>query len=618
MYAIYNHPLWSRKDETLAFKDTEFVKGSNGSILLMQYFKELAFKLGKIPNEVHLNFCGNIEKTEIRREFAIPDSNMFVTSFVVYTLLQSQKMGTIQPDVEVIDSAVEAITTYSDKNGVSGHGIYNFWPQVFNETSGFYVSYPTNLNGLIDMFGGLQAAVDFIADLLKEYKVVTDMAFIERVLQQILAIFHIPPDADDTGGALALGRLIKEFESTYPQAAATWASNNSDVGATIAGYQAFAYRPFADTIDANGIDPRTYYALQEFLQLWTTDMGRSPSSLVLPGTWFLNISSQVNTFPDLQMPFNVNNVDFSVAMNSLFGIASAAYDATNSSDILTPDVSDMLTSITLLIEWSVNSGMVYNRTDITLLYYPSVYGFSWFIARTVFFLQEYSLAKALPAPLDFVLDTLSSLSEGNVTTQLLARMEKDGNTGVYWDDFLGQDDTLFGEPIRYGDDRFFSSSLALNTLFDTWTLPVAQQPGARQWKANTPSTIRSAIHLASAYINANILNHPEQTFNSFFSGSLKGMSTFAIFYPSNYCYLINGTQCDPHISNPSEYEMIAAMSGVVSEATYQELVKEKWVNESTPTNWISYNPSPFPFWSSKPLTYSLSILALSKAIILNA
>jgi len=49
LYAIYNHPILTRKDETTQFNELELLKGSNGNILLIQYLKELAFKLNKVP-----------------------------------------------------------------------------------------------------------------------------------------------------------------------------------------------------------------------------------------------------------------------------------------------------------------------------------------------------------------------------------------------------------------------------------------------------------------------------------------------------------------------------------------------------------------------------------------
>ncbi|KAF2077226.1 hypothetical protein CYY_001480 [Polysphondylium violaceum] len=49
LFAIYNHPILTRKDETEVFNEEELLKGSNGSILLIQYLKELAFKLNKVP-----------------------------------------------------------------------------------------------------------------------------------------------------------------------------------------------------------------------------------------------------------------------------------------------------------------------------------------------------------------------------------------------------------------------------------------------------------------------------------------------------------------------------------------------------------------------------------------
>ncbi|EFA81345.1 hypothetical protein PPL_05328 [Heterostelium album PN500] len=49
MFAIYSHAPWTRKDESKSFRLDQFIRGCNGKILTIQYLKELAFKLGKIP-----------------------------------------------------------------------------------------------------------------------------------------------------------------------------------------------------------------------------------------------------------------------------------------------------------------------------------------------------------------------------------------------------------------------------------------------------------------------------------------------------------------------------------------------------------------------------------------
>ncbi|EGC36266.1 hypothetical protein DICPUDRAFT_87495 [Dictyostelium purpureum] len=49
LFTIEYNPTMTRKDYSCSFKESEFIKGSNGKILLIQHFREVAFKLGKVP-----------------------------------------------------------------------------------------------------------------------------------------------------------------------------------------------------------------------------------------------------------------------------------------------------------------------------------------------------------------------------------------------------------------------------------------------------------------------------------------------------------------------------------------------------------------------------------------
>ncbi|GAM27789.1 hypothetical protein SAMD00019534_109650 [Acytostelium subglobosum LB1] len=46
MFVVNSHPIVTRKDCIKGFKDTEFIKGSSGKMLIMQYLRGLAFKMG--------------------------------------------------------------------------------------------------------------------------------------------------------------------------------------------------------------------------------------------------------------------------------------------------------------------------------------------------------------------------------------------------------------------------------------------------------------------------------------------------------------------------------------------------------------------------------------------
>ncbi|KAN0023168.1 hypothetical protein ACTFIU_011331 [Dictyostelium citrinum] len=49
LFTIHYNSIFTRKDNTKSFSESEFINGSNGKILLFQHFRELAFKLGKVP-----------------------------------------------------------------------------------------------------------------------------------------------------------------------------------------------------------------------------------------------------------------------------------------------------------------------------------------------------------------------------------------------------------------------------------------------------------------------------------------------------------------------------------------------------------------------------------------
>jgi hypothetical protein len=52
----------------------------------------------------------------------------------------------------------------------------------------------------------------------------------------------------------------------------------------------------------------------------------------------------------------------------------------------------------------------------------------------------------------------------------LATFVNQGADMYYWDDFLGDNDVgFFGQKLVRGEDRIFSTSVAINALIDTWS-----------------------------------------------------------------------------------------------------------------------------------------------------
>jgi hypothetical protein len=57
-------------------------------------------------------------ETKIRDIFHIDDNNMFVTNFILITLLEAEKLGQITIDEDSFSLALSALLSYKDKNFV--------------------------------------------------------------------------------------------------------------------------------------------------------------------------------------------------------------------------------------------------------------------------------------------------------------------------------------------------------------------------------------------------------------------------------------------------------------------------------------------------------------------
>ena len=78
----------------------------------------------------------------LREEVKMPDDNEFVSNFVLYSIITSANLQTINANVTSFSIGVDAILKCRDKNYVSGIPIYNFWEQKIE--NGTWEAYPTN------------------------------------------------------------------------------------------------------------------------------------------------------------------------------------------------------------------------------------------------------------------------------------------------------------------------------------------------------------------------------------------------------------------------------------------------------------------------------------------
>jgi len=270
----------------------------------------------------------------------------------------------------------------------------------------------------------------------------------------------------------------------------------------------------------------------------------------------------------------------------------------------------------------VTSGTAVTRPDVALLYYPSIYDFLWMAARTARFLASHNdtvLVPVLVQARDVLLDALYDAG----TFQIIGAAQHSPE-GIYWDDFLGN----YGETVL-GEDRLFSTALAVNTLIDIWTTGFAfSSPGRSrvscqlQWRAGTPWAVKRTIESGIAFLAAELLAGNLALENAFFSGSMKSLSTNPFSYPATYSKFLNGTSLDPSKPFPpgdSGSSLVYAVRGLVNPTQYRDWLKQRWFGFPVPTTFDGFNtggPAPWPYWSSPAMTYAMSLIALSNYVAL--
>ena len=248
----------------------------------------------------------------------------------------------------------------------------------------------------------------------------------------MLAAFFIPPDFDDSFVNLGLGSILAMY-SENSTAFQTWKSNNGNFTRLFQTLKKYAYRPFEGGEMAT-IDPRSYFYLRAYLHAHS----KYPAAFV--STWAHSISEDNHTYFLTGMPFHVNNIDLTVGTNVVYGITAALLSNLSLSDAskwFDEDVQMIYLNTTHLIAWMIRTNFS-GRPDLALAYYPSIYNFYWFTARTLNLLQSHPLP-SFPV-LTEAMEILAPALRGNMTADLLKRANVDEKGLVYFEDFLGNAD----------------------------------------------------------------------------------------------------------------------------------------------------------------------------------
>lgn len=561
---------------------------------------------GMYESDVKEYFHGKEDLYLFRKMFRVYDDNMFATAWITSCLLETFRYGNgPKPSEDQIMSAILSIREYHNKNVDFANSLMTFWPQKYNNTYRAWQSYPRNLRHLLDFAATVNGTeLDKILDKLGLHDIAEIMDHLLSMNDGLKHVFMIPPDFDDTFVNLGLGALLAEVKQDFPESHAQWKSQNTNLTSIYDALKKYAYRPMSKRDAVNSIDCRTYFYLRFFLE----KAEENKEDIALVPTWIQD-TEEVKTWSPrgVDMPFDINNIDVTVAANGVFGITSAILNGLVDVEVLDdPEINQIYLNTSSLIAFMIQTNFS-SRHDLALLYYPSAFEFYWFVARTFGELQRRSKIGPLPHPaLESVRKVLDTVLHNHMTNAVLNATKKDlSDDTVYYDDFMGDGDfdKLNNTKIR-GEDRLFTTSMAINALLSTWTV---FDDGTKKliWETGTPEKVKVTVTKAANFVNKYILGRNYQHWNAFFSGSIKGPST-GPYYPA--IGLINATISD----NKGDYNF--GFRGVVTEKKYKSLLKQKWKGHTTPLDFHGYNnyPNYWPFWCSESYTYVTAMLALAR------
>ena len=626
--AVITSTFAFRSDEVL-----EAVRSLHHDVLSLQWNEtvpldilhgQMAHRKGDFQNDIHLNFVGNPINRALRFNMSFPDNNMFVSAFVIEALLQAELLTpqAAKANDTSIASAMENAIHNRDNYQSPSKPIFGFWPQEpVTDKHGHngYEQWSINLSTAardITTFGQLLKSI--LESIGMGWAYEKYVLPFEEIGWMILRTFNIVSDADDTACMLAMTRYLELSRDTAPKAREAWVSRRFDVDAAYDLFVEYSYCPRNGTHKKDLLDSRSYYWARSFISTLT-----EPDECVV-STWLENYDEEIPVYKNTtfypMMPFNMNNIDPTVASNALYGMTTSLL-MNNTKWFTRSDgrARKLYVTTAKFLAFALNSQLNQTRPDLEMLYYPPVINLPFFVARPLRLLQ--SRKGSLPfKEMEEVLGILRSASQagGLAYIRSTAKTNCGGEGRACWTGFLGQADTDFeNHSMPSADDRFYSTAAALNALLDIYT--TESDDGKRlRWAADVPADARSLIVQATNWI----LDHyklPDTTyFNCFFSGSVKSSHTLPFFFPTNRIINMNNETaytCDkfqPH-GNLQNW-MLFGVQGTIPESDYQRLVKEGCAGLPSLVDFTGYNfdDSPWPFWSAPVLSKAWAMLALAK------
>lgn len=594
----------------------------------------MAENKGLYRSYIHLNVMdsrNSFPSKAVRTYIKVPDSNMFVSNFVIYALLESYEYGGLIIDNKSLKLGLSAIMEFLDKTYDKKVPIYTFWMQEYE--NGTWAQRPENICQIVKTIPSIP---QFLINLFTNIGMTSFADFLNTVnghLETFSKIYRIPPDTDDTAINVALTGLIHKLKNKIDSNVAdSWLENNSDYKSLFKYIKYFSYRPFNFTQEnlnttrkfsnySDLLDPRSYYMLHNFL----TEKVNKKEEVILPTTWVFDYNLEKQRYPLQTMTFTINNVDFNVAANVLFGMTNIVLfynDTKYINEAFDSEMEVMYLSVVDLIIYAIKNDIMSSRPDIAFLYYPSIFDFYWLASRTYSTLKNFDLEggyffdESIRQLLIESRDKLGETLRKEGSEQMMKLMKKDKNGHIYFMEFLGN-----YAGYNRGEDTAFSTGLAFNSFLNIWTVDVRDESGEiskiiydfGNKSQEEADMIKQTIIGISEYILNNINSHFTSFENAFFSGSSKSKGSWAYFYPSNFNQYLNGTQIEDTTDDSKIAKTLTSgVRGYMPDKEFKKQVNEIHYGRYVETEFKGYNPNVFPYWSSPAITHAVNLLGLSK------
>jgi len=546
----------------------------------------------------------------------IPDTNAFVSFWTIDLLLEAFEGNPDYLEAFHLKDAIEHLMEFHDHTRAEDDPLFLFWKQ--QNLNGKWVSNAGNLAAAYPLWKVIDKSKE---KLTKPFSKQTPhehsggLSHPNHEPKRSSSLFCLPADFDDSALNWTLGVSLFQLRNIFPELWFVYSAKKFDFSKLARHAVEYSYRPFSDEKNVNVIDPRSFYAMREFL--WDLeDRGCGTSEFMLLTTWASTTSGNHEEIEHYyKIPFNVNNIDFSVSANFVYAAMKSAFVGSFPEGV--EGFPRLIRNTVEFLVWGIKSGAVVDKPDLLLLYYPSPYLGFFFVSRTVNLLQQCQPAaegKQMEL-VNQVRELLSQTARNKITAYLLSSVQREGKYGFWDGSSLGEDSSLSVQ--QAGNDRKFITALSVNTLINFWTV---RQDARLEWLKQTPQEVPQIVAQGVCWLREFALSKKYPDHNAFFSSSVKHPSSLPFLFPANTVErlsapVFSGKPSEKKVSH--EGHSVFAVSGVPSREYYAQALKEKGFADVTPDRFKKCYELEFPHWSAPSVVYALICCALAKSTLLD-